>query len=215
MWRFLKTLYYSGGSKPLLVEAFFCCTSIKLPSKVTTPTGGKIHVVNVSVDIYYTVQDGQITLRQVRLSRRGPTIMGSKRVFNVAATNRGEAWYAARLCSESKLREAVQGDLAMKDSPLRRIMMGKWWSANRSSIAAELAIAINRRATNEIARLVANGGVGAQLEFTYTKANGVVSRKRVYVNGLASGKLRARQTTCQHDKSFLIDRISEARSAHD
>jgi len=114
----------------LVIEAYWCKTAIKLPTKLQTPLGGNVTMITVCVDIHFVVEGDNIALRRVQLSGAGG-IMGSGSPVNVAARRRGEAWYATGICPESTLKEVVESDLASEKSPLRRMMLAKRRDANR------------------------------------------------------------------------------------
>ena len=134
MFRLLKSLFRPSGSNTLVVEGYWCESDVTLPTKVRTPLGGNVTIITVCVDIYYVVENDNIAVRGVQLSRAGAGLMGSGSASNVAAKRRGEAWYATNICPESTLKEAVASDLACERSRLRRMMIGKWRDANRGSL---------------------------------------------------------------------------------
>ena len=126
MFGLLKALFGRSSAKPVVVEAYWCEHSIKLPTKVKTPLGGSVAVITACVDIQYIVVHDRITVQRVHLTRKAGGIMGSRSPVNVAASRRGEAWYAKRICPDSTLLDAVQRDLDADGSRLRRMMLGKW-----------------------------------------------------------------------------------------
>lgn len=134
MFRWLKSLFYRRGSDTLLVEGYWCASKITLPTKVRTPLGGNVTIITACVDIHYVVEDNNIAVRRVKLSRTGGGVMGSGSAVNVAAQRRGEAWYARDICPEFTLKKAVESDLASKKSHLRRMMLVKWRDANRGKL---------------------------------------------------------------------------------
>jgi hypothetical protein len=212
MLGFLKAIFGRAGSSGLRVEAYWCESPITLPRRVKTPLGGSVSVVTVCVDIDYAVENGCIIMRRVELSRGGG-MMGSSTSLNVAASNRGEAWYATRICPDSTLLQAVQADLGFEDSRLRRIMIGKWRDANRGPLVHSIAEALNSRADpKEIASLVLRAGRGNSIEFTYTKPDGSSSLRRVSVQGISGKSLRARDHKDGEVKSFRLDRITGVRA---
>ena len=213
MFGLLKALFGRSPSKALIVEAYWCESAIKLPTKVRTPLGGSVSVITVCVDIHYVVDQDRIDVRRIQLSRGGGGIMGSNSPMNVAAARRGEAWYATSICPESALMEAVQRDLATEGARLRRIMMGKWRELNRGSLLRSLADALNSGAApTEIATLISTAGRGNDIAFTYTKSDGIPKLRQVSVQGVSGASLRARDHGDGEVKSFRIDRISAARA---
>ena len=152
-------------------------------------------------------------MQRVRLSRGGGSIAGSNTSINVAATRIGEAWFAANICSESQLAEAVTRDLSANDSRLRRIMMGKWRDLNRDALVRSLADALNAQASpDEIAQLISTAGRGNDIVFTYTKQNGGTETRRVSVQGVSGNSIRAHDHKDGKIKSFRIDRIANAKN---
>jgi hypothetical protein len=214
MLKLLRRLIGGRNSNAFVVDAYWCESSVKLPAKLRTPCGSNVTVVNVCVDIHYTVDHGSITLRRVHLSRGGGRIMGSNAPINVAAERTGEAWIASSVCSESQLVDAVQRDLSGDDSRLRRIMMGKWRERNRDGLVKSLADALNAQASpDEIAQLISNAGRGNDIVFTYTKPKGGSDTRRVSVQGVSGNSIRARDHKDGNVKNFRIDRITNARNA--
>jgi len=212
MLRLLKSIFGRSSLKPLVVEAYWCEASIKLPSKVKTPLGGSVTVITACVDIQYIVEEDRITVQRVHLSRGGGGIMGSNSSVNVAASRRGEAWYATSICSESMLLDAVQRDLEVDGSRLRRIMMGKWRDSNRGSLVRSLADALNEGSeSTTIASLISTAGRSNDIAFTYTKPDGTSTVRHVSVQGVSGSSLRARDQKDGEVKSFRLDRISKAR----
>lgn len=213
MFRLLKTLLTGSPDNSLCIQAYWCETSIKLPTKISTPLGGKITVITACVDIYYQVEAERIDVRRVKLSQEGGRIVGARQAINVAATHRGEAWYAYSVCSESELRKAVLQDLRAGDSRLCRIMMSKWRVENRDALICSAIDAINRKAAPEdIAKLIIAAGKGGRIAITYTKADGTATNRQVTVEGHSGSLLRGREHENGEIKSFRLDRISQARS---
>jgi hypothetical protein len=208
----LKRLFAGGGSRQLVIDAHWCASSVKLPAKVKTPLGSNVSVVNVCVDIRYSLDRGNIALHQVQLSRGGGRITGSNAPFNVASVRTGEAWFASNICHESQFLDAVQMDLSAKDSLLRRIILGESRDVNRDSLAQSLADAFNSHASpDEIAQLISTAGRGMGIQFTYTKPNGDSETRRVSVQSVSGNSIRARDHKDGHVKNFRLDRISQAR----
>jgi predicted DNA-binding transcriptional regulator YafY len=76
-----------------------------------------------------------------------------------------------------------------------------------------LAEAINNHAApSEIEGLVSATGRGCDVMFTYTKPDGISSVRKVTVQGVSGGSLRARDHADGQVKSFRIERISKARA---
>ena len=210
----LKRLFASSGSNQLVVRAYWCGSSVRLSPKVRTPGGSNVTVVNVCVDIHYSVHHGNITLHRVQLSRGGGRIVASNTPINVAAKRTGEAWFASSICPNSQLVDVVQNDLSTSDSGLRRIMMGQWRDLNRDGLAKSLADAINAQVSpDEIAQLISNAGRGNDIVFIYTKPRGGSETRRVSVQGVSGNSIRARDQKDGRVKNFRIDRITNARNA--
>jgi hypothetical protein len=113
---------FGGGSTTCCYVGHWCETPIKFSNKIETPGGSKVSKVKVCVDIWYTVEDDQIIVARAGLSKGGSSL-GDKAV-NVA-TMRGEAFYAASVCDDKFLKQAVESDVE-DDSRLRKRMLAKW-----------------------------------------------------------------------------------------
>jgi len=214
MLALLKRLFGGTGCNRLVVDAFWCDSSVKLPNKVQTPMGSNVTVVNVCVDVHYSIDGGNIILHRVRLSHGGGRITGLSTPINVASDRTGEAWYASYICPESYLVEAIQEDLSSADSRLRKIMMRKWGDVNRDVLVQSLADFLNTHAPpDQIARLIAAAGRGNDIVFTYTKARGNPEARHVFVQGASGNSIRARDHKDDKVKNFRIDRIANARNA--
>ena len=214
MFGLLKRLFGSASGNRLVVAAFWCDTSIKLPNKVNTPLGSKISVVYVCVDIRYSIKGENIVLHRVQLSRGGTSIIGSNLANHVASVRLGEAWHTSQVCPDSYLIKAVQQDLRLKDSSLLKIMMGKWRDVSRNTLVKSLVDALNARGSPaQIARLISTAGRGNDIIFTYTKPKGVAETRHVSVLGVSGNSIRVRDHRDEKIKNFRIDRISNARNA--
>jgi hypothetical protein len=214
MLRILKRLFASGSSNQLDVDAYWCESSVKLPGKVQTPGGSNITVVNVCIDIQYSIERGNIKVQRVQLSRGGGHIFGSSTSINVASERTGEAWFASSICSESQLAEAVTKDLSADDSQLRKIMMAQWRELNRDALVESLADSLNAQATpDEIGQLISTADRGNDIVFAYTKPKSGSETRHVSVQGVFGNSIRARDYKDDKVKNFRIDRISEARNA--
>jgi len=195
----------------LVAEGYWCDTPIKFDNAIKTPGGSKVTVVTVCVDIDYHVEGEHIILHGVRLSG-GSTVGGL--VINMASQRTGEAWRAKRIAPDSCLLEAVQKDLSLTDSRLRRTMMGKRRAANPGASAETLVDALNAKASpDRIAELIGAAGRGSEITFTYTKPEGDSEVRRVSVQEVSGNLLRARDHKDGTVKSFRFDRITNARHA--
>jgi hypothetical protein len=213
MLRLLKRLFGGGAPKQLVLEAYWCESSVRLPAKVATPGGSNVSVVNVCVDIHYAMNEGNIILRRVQLSRGGGRISGADKPINVASERTGEGWFASTVCSDSLLVDAVQQDISRQDSRLRGLMIGKWRDLNRDALVQSLADALNSQAPpDEIAKCISTGGRGNDIIFTYTKPEGGSDIRTVTVQGVSGNSIRAHDHKDGKLKSFRVDRISNARS---
>jgi hypothetical protein len=210
---FFKRLFSGGGDNSLRVEAYWCSNNIKLQSKIKTPTGSKVTQITVCVDVDYRLDGPSIEVLRVRLSRGGGHIIGSRQPINVAASRTGEAWYAHSLCTESYLRQAVLDELQMEGSSLRRIMLGKWRQQFGPEDPAPLVEALNKGATSEEIFRLLQGRRGTTITFTYVKANGSISTRKVVIKGISGNCLRAVEQEGQESKSFRLDRIRDVRLA--
>jgi hypothetical protein len=214
MLRILKRLFASRSNDRLTFDGYWCTSTVKLPDKVKTPLGSSVSVIQVCVDIDYSVQDGNVTLHRVWLSRRGGTISGSSVSMNVAAARIGEGWLASNICAESLLVQAVDKDLKRSDSQLQKMMIATWRNQNRNSFAKSLADALNAHASaKEIESLLANNGRGHAIVFRYTKPKGESEIRRVTIEGVSGESIRALDHKDNAFKNFRIDRISDARNA--
>jgi hypothetical protein len=210
----LKKLFASGSNDRLMIEGYWCVSTVKLPRKVKTPLGSCISVVQVCVDIDFSVQDDNVVVHRVWLSHLGGTISGSSISMNVAAARVGEGWLTSNICTESLLVESVYKDLKRSDSQLQKMMIAKWRSQNRNSFTKSLADALNAHApSEEIGRLLAINGRGHAIVFRYTKSKGESEIRRVTIEGVSGGSIRALDHKDNTLKSFRIDRISDARNA--
>ncbi len=77
MFGFLKRLFSNDTAGHLEVNAYWCETTIKLSNKIQTPLGSRVGVVKVCVDIQYSIDDDQITIRKVTL--RAVAVVSSDR----------------------------------------------------------------------------------------------------------------------------------------
>lgn len=211
MFGFLKTLM-SPAAKPLWIEAFHLDTPIKLPSKITTPLGSKVTVITVCVDIRYAMRDREIVVHKVRLSR-GRVFEMSGQLVNVKAERLGEVWHASTLpVSESLLRQAVEQEIAIKGSNLRRMMTGSWLAANGSNIAQPVIDALNaKKSAAEIDSLLEAAGRSHRISFTYSSPKRGPERRVVLLHGAAGNSIRTTDTKDQDTKMFRIDRIANVQ----
>jgi hypothetical protein len=208
--RLLQSLFGQSG-KTLRVDSYWCMSGVRLPSRITSPSGSKVLLVDVCVDIDYALEKDRVIVRRVRLSRRGLSLIGSSQRVNVAGTNTSEAWFASNICSEQPLRDAVMAELAIMNSPLLRIMRGKWRSVYGPEDPEPLVDALNSAATpSELIRLL-KGRKGSRITFTYRKADGQVSTRHVVVRGVRGNCLDAQKQGGGEVKSFRLDRITDVR----
>jgi hypothetical protein len=201
-----------GDSKRLTVDAYWCTETIRLPTKIRTPSGGHVSIVSVCVDISYTISDEKIKVRSVCMSRKGGTLMGSKTRINIAASRTGEAWYATSVCTKSYLLDVVDRELAIHNSGLNRMIFGKFRAENRTKSLNQLVSALNSKAKpEEISRLVTACGGGQKLSFLYTKENLQAERRRVTLTGFSGNSIRATDEKDGMSKNFRTDRISAVK----
>lgn len=199
-----RLLFGRSRNDELTVEGWWLDSPFTLPQKVTTPLGGHATVVTAAVDITYTIDNGKISIRRVRLSRAPGN--------NIAATRRGEAWRADSICPESVLVATVEKDLALEDSRLRKVMRGKWYSQNSDGLAQSLVDAINAKEPPEqIARHAAALALGTRIRFSYKNGAGESSQRSVVVEGVSGQSLRGRDKPDGTVKSYRLDRIGDAR----
>ena len=190
------------------IEAFDLDTPIKLPSKVETPLGSKVSVVNLCVDVQYEVRDRQIVIKQARISSRGrPGPSGQ--MCNVKAARLGEVWYARQLpISRADLLNTIEQEIALSESNLRRRMIAKWLDGNGSSIAQPVIDALNaRQSATEIEALIRTAGRGHRISFTYDSPQRGPERRVVILRGASGNSIRATDTKDDDEKNFRIDRI--------
>jgi hypothetical protein len=208
----LRGLLGGHADRPLVIEGYWCESSVKLREKVRTPLGSTISVATVCVDISYSLKDGSPVVHRAILSRSGGRLGDGS--INVAAERTGEAWYASAVCSESLLLEVVEKDLAMRGSRLRKLMLAAWPEANAGTNTTSLVDALNSGATaNEIARIIADGARGTEIVFGYSKPGCPLENRHVLVQGVSGESLRAEDHKDSKTKNFRLDRISNVRLA--
>ena len=187
MFGMLKRLFGPAGSKPLELKSYSCLfSSIKLPWKVKTPGGSRVSVISPCVDIRFSILHGEIVLHRVRLSRGGTTILGSSKPLNVSSTRTGEAWYTSRLCPESQLVEAVQRELTLSKSPLRRFMLEEWRAEYPQDLvpfdpptekqlryAKKLGIAVTTTMSKDDVSAAIGSGAPTDKQLSYAKKIGI------------------------------------------
>jgi hypothetical protein len=117
------------GRKTLTVESFWSLPTIKLPNKAKTPLGSSVTLVDVCLDIVYSIRAGQITVHRASLAKTGSTLPGLRQPHNMIATRTGEGFYATDFKPESALLDVVNRALAEPRSALRRVMLAKWRDA--------------------------------------------------------------------------------------
>jgi hypothetical protein len=114
--------------KTLAVESYWCGTPLKSASQVKTPLGSSVTLLDVCLDIVYSVRAGEITIHGASLAKTGTALPGCPPA-NMAANRTGEAFYAQNFEPESVLIELVENELGEPTNSLRRIMFGKWRDA--------------------------------------------------------------------------------------
>ena len=214
MLSFFKRLFSKGITSRLVIDAYWCGTNIKLPTKIETPLGSNVTVVKVCVEIHYSIEGNQIHLQRVKMATGGGSIMGASTPVNIASDRTGEAWHISHFHSDQILVEAIENELSFNDSGLRRMMFGKWRDANRGTLTKSLVAALNSHAVpSQIAELIAESGRKNEIVFTYTKPSGESDIRHVTVKGVSGDSIRAVDHKDEKTKSFRIDRITNAKSA--
>lgn len=214
MFGWLKSLVDKSSEPRLVVEGCRLDTSIKLSHPITTPGGSRVTLISFCVNVHYSMDNqGNPVIHRVQLWHPDGSVSDVLARCNVFATHKGEAWYASSFQPESALMLAVEAELALKDSWLRRMMMGRWRAENRGELAQSIAESLNNRSEPEpISKLIATAGRGKEISFTYTKTDGIYRTRQVSVVGVSGNLLRARDLEDGEFKSFRIDRISNARA---
>ncbi|MBA3573134.1 MAG: hypothetical protein H0W34_14430 [Pyrinomonadaceae bacterium] len=103
------------------------------------------------------------------------------------------------------------GDLAAPNSPLLRIMRGKWRSKFGPEYPEPLVDALNAGVAPQDLIKLLKGRKGSRITFTYTKAKGDASTRQVVVRGVRDNSLRGLEESAGEVKSFRLDRISNVR----
>ena len=225
-----------GTSEEFFIENYRCDGLVRLPWKIKgRGIGGKVNLLEVCVDITYSVVAGDVIIKRVQLHQPDnhetdggmeldSSVVGGFRMelkqgkpfgTNVHAVRAGESWVASSdEIPESYLVEAVQKDLSNKKSRLNKIVQGKWRNANREANTESLTEALNEQASpTDIKKLLSAIGYGAEITFTYTKANGDSDVRHVKVVGVQEKSIRARDLDDDTVKTFRIDRITDAGPA--
>jgi hypothetical protein len=218
MLGFLKSLF---PVSTITVEDYWLETAIRLPQKVCTPSGGKVTIVNVCVNVTYYLHASEIIITNASLScSRG---FLAPREFNVSSQRTGEIWYTTSLpVSNTSFRDAARIDLANPTSGLRKIIFGKAGEGERRStkrsngtrfdLSLDLARAINSQAgIQDIQQILDNGSIHSHITFKYTKLNGESKKRRVVVHGTEGRSIAATDKSDGKRKHFRIERISDAR----
>ena len=192
------------------LEHFWCDSTIKLPSPVETPLGGRVTLIRVCVDVEFSLER-EIIVHHVKLCE--PEGGGLDRC-NVASARIGEAWRASRrICSESQLRAVVDDELADRRGRLRNLMLKVWRIQHREVFAQTLVNCLNGGTSPEsIEELIKAFGGGIPVVFSYIKEDGIPERHRVFVNGTSGRCLRGIDQKDEKRKSFRLDRISKAET---
>lgn len=197
-------------NEPLMIERYLSNTQIQLPYKLRSPGGSRITVVQVWIDIEFSIHAGRIRVHHVRLSQTGNPIGNSKVHANITSPRTGEAWYVSDILAESDLRKLVECDLEQDDSVLRKIMWGTWYDTYPGPNEHMLVDALNSQAPIEnIEHAITLAGRGRRITFVYTKPNAEPTVRDVLVIGVSGRSLRALDKEDNQAKCFRIDRISE------
>jgi hypothetical protein len=215
MFRFLKRLFHSPKPhiKLYFLEGYHCYATVRSKKKIRTPCQSLVTVLQVCVDIDYSVSCGQIHLHDVRLSWRGFTIMGCDRPLNVSSDRTGESWYSKGPGDRALLMQAVQSDLRDSKTRLYDRLLAPWVAENQSQFADEVAKALSKHSSTErIASILQYCMNYIKLEFTYTKSNGSCDQRIVTLNKLSGDCIWALDHKDDKMKTFRIDRISNARA---
>ncbi len=195
-----------------VVEGYHLDTSVKLSRPVRTPGGSRVTLVSFCVNVHYSMDRvGNPAVHRVELWHPSKEITEPLGRCNVFATHKGEAWYCTSVEPREALAIAVEAELALENSGLRRIIFGRWRAEVRDALAQSVAGLLNSGSPSEsIGELLAAGKTGCKLAFVYTKPDGSSRTRRVSVTSVAGKLLRANDLEDGEFKSFRIDRISNA-----
>lgn len=201
MFRLLKALF--GGRGPagscVTVEGYWCDCSVRLPRPVRTPLGGRVTAVKLCLDVTCSVQDMAVEIQSVRLARNVDR--------NIAATRRGEIWYANSIDDPELALEAAKKELQAANSPLRRFAIRKWMELRPGNSTRLLEAAL--LSDNPGAELQRYLKLGSQISFTYTKSNSESTRRVVTIERIFETSLQGIDRQDAKSKRFRFDRISE------
>ncbi|MCA9122914.1 MAG: YlbF family regulator [Planctomycetaceae bacterium] len=108
---------------------------IRLPTAISTPGGSKVKCLNVWVNVYFRVKDGEPRVTRLTL---GESSIAGLVSFTVAASRTGEGWTAdaslKRYLERSILPTITEDDLKQDENLVRAM-----WSKYRSSLPDEPA----------------------------------------------------------------------------
>jgi len=213
MFGWLKSLTDKSAEPLLVVEGYRLETTVKLAHPIRTPGGSRVTLVSFCVNVHYSMDEGGTpVIRRVQLWQPDENITGVLARCNVFATYKGEAWHSVSCEPESLLNLAVQAELALQDSRLRRIMVGRWRAQNHGKHAQSIVDSLNNRGDPEqLAKLINATGYGKEIAFTYAKSDGTSRTRKVSVIDVTGHWLRAQDLEDSEFKTFRLDQISNAR----
>ncbi len=143
----------SASRSAATVTAFTLEAPIKLETPVRTPLGSAVTSIRPCVDVWCRVHGDEIAVDDVKLAIRG---LGSLPV-NVVAHRTGEAWLAHEsLFSNDQLTAAVEVEIAMPNSSLRKLILKDRPTSKQLAFAGRLNLEITREMTrDEVSELIA------------------------------------------------------------
>jgi hypothetical protein len=214
MFRWLKSRAATHRDPQLVVEGYRLDTTVKLAHPIRTPGGSRVTLVSFCVNVHYSIDKaGNPTVHRVALWQPDGSVTDRLARCNVFATHKGEAWHATTVEPEALLRIAVNAELALENSGLRRIMLGRWRAEVRDTLAQSVADLLNEGAKPEhIAKLLDTARASCTLAFVYTKSDGSSLLRNVRLTSVSGNMLRAHDLDDGEFKSFHIERISKARA---
>lgn len=211
MLKWLKSLTGRPSNPHLVVEGYRL-PPIRNTDRIVTPLGSRITVVELCANVYYTMDDaGNPAIHRVALWQPDAAAKGVLATCNAFATHTGEAFRCLRLEPDEILWRAVEVELALPNSGLRRIMMARWRESNRGKFAQAIADALNNKCdSGQLAEKIDAARGVRGISFMYAKDDGSCRMRKVKVSSVSGNLLRGTDLEDGTVKTFRIDRISNA-----